>query len=54
MLFEDVMLPSTVKEPVISNCEPEANTRFDLFTPVPVPFPIIKALCAEDDRLYWP
>ena len=45
--------PDTNNEPVIWNCELEAKTRFDLLE-ASTPFPIIKALCADEDILYWP
>ena len=43
-----------ITDPVTWNCEPDANTRLLLFAPCPVPFPIIKADCADDDILNWP
>ena len=39
--------------PVISTCEPDAKTRL-LLDPSAVPFPTMKADCAEDDILYCP
>ena len=44
---------ANINEPEIWNSEPEAKTRFDL-AEVLVPFPIIKALCADEDMLYCP
>jgi hypothetical protein len=44
-------VPFTSEDPVIWNVLPDANTKFDL-DPSAVPFPIIKADSAEDERLY--
>ena len=43
--------PDTIKDPVTCNVEPAAKIKFDL-APSAVPLPTIKALCAEDERLY--
>ena len=40
-------------EPVISTCEPDAKIKFDLLL-FAVPFPCMKADCADDDIFYWP
>ena len=50
-MFINVPDPDTIKDPVICTCEPDANIRFDLETSA-VPLPTIKALCADDERLY--
>jgi hypothetical protein len=50
-MFVKVLDPDTIKDPVICTCEPEAKIKFDLAAP-DVPFPTIKADCADDDRLY--
>ena len=52
-MFVNVLEPDTINDPVICTCEPEAKTKFDLAAPL-VPFPIIKALCADEDILYCP
>ena len=44
---------ANINEPEIWNSEPEANIRFDLLE-ASTPFPIMKALCADEDMLYWP
>ena len=42
-----------ITEPVTWKVLPEANTKL-LLAPTPVPFPIMKADCADEEMLYWP
>ena len=53
-MFVNVPDPDTIKDPVICTCDPEAKIKFERSSPLPVPFPTIKALCADDAILYAP